>query len=276
MESSKSDEIMADPIGLIAGKGSLPVLLIRSLKERGLDTVAITFDRETEEKILPEATHTHRIGVGQAGKVIKTLKKAGVKEIALAGKVDKRVLFENPKFDLKALSILGKLSLMNDDSLMLGIVNELEKEGLCVASQVELFRDLMPGPGQLSKRAPDERERNDMEFGMKMAKGIAALDIGQTVIVRDNAIMAVEAIEGTDEAIERGGRLAKEGAVVCKVSKPNQDPRFDVPAIGVGTIEKMAEVGATALAIEANETLVVDLEATVIKADQKSISIIAI
>jgi hypothetical protein len=267
---------MADPIGLIAGKGSLPVLLIRSLKERGLDTVAITFDRETEEKILPEATHTHRIGVGQAGKVIKTLKKAGVKEIALAGKVDKRVLFENPKFDLKALSILGKLSLMNDDSLMLGIVNELEKEGLCVASQVELFRDLMPGPGQLSKRAPDERERNDMEFGMKMAKGIAALDIGQTVIVRDNAIMAVEAIEGTDEAIERGGRLAKEGAVVCKVSKPNQDPRFDVPAIGVGTIEKMAEVGATALAIEANETLVVDLEATVIKADQKSISIIAI
>ncbi len=267
---------MVKPIGLIAGKGLLPVILSRNLRLRGFAVVAITFDRESEQKMLPEATQTHCMDVGQASNIIKTFKKAGVKDIALAGKVDKRILFNNPQLDAKALSIIEELQAKNDDSLLLAIVNAFEKEGFTILSQVELFRDLVPTVGVLSKRTPDDRERKDIDFGMKMAKGIASLDIGQTAIVYDKAVIAVEAIEGTDEAIERAGRVVKKGAIVCKVSKPKQDPRFDVPVIGVQTIDKMIESGATVIAIEANKTLIVDIMNTVAKADEKFISIIAI
>jgi len=267
---------MVAPLGLIAGKGELASILVRKLNDDGRPLVVVTFDKSTKETISKETKMVHRVGLGQADKVIKIFQKSGVEEVAFAGKVDKRALFENPVFDLRALSLLKNLDGLNDDAIMKAIVAEFEKEGFRVASQIEMFKDLFPGPGLLSKRAPGKKERADIEFGIRMAKGIAALDIGQTVIVRDSAVVAVEAIDGTDETIERGGRIAKKGAVVLKVSKPEQDPRFDVPAVGLNTIETMIRVKAATLAIEANKTLVIDMPAVLQTCDRGKIAFVAV
>lgn len=267
---------MGKPLGLIAGKGDLTSILIDKLKSEGRPVLVITFDKASKEKLARRTEHVHCIGLGQVDKVIKTFQKAEINEIAFVGKVDKRSLFENPRFDLRALSLLKNLARRNDDSIMRAIVAELEKEGISVCSQIDLFRELIPGPGSLAKRAPSKNEKADIEFGMSMAKGIAGLDIGQTVVVRDTAVVAVEAIDGTDETIERGGGIAKKGAVVCKVSKPNQDPRFDVPTVGKGTIETMAKVRASVLAIEAGATLVVELKEMVKLCDRHKIAFVAV
>ena len=267
---------MDSPIGLIAGSGLLPIILLKRLKSEGKSAIVVTFDKATEENLAKESDNVHRAGLGQAEKVIKIFRSTNVKEITVLGKIDKRVLFENPKFDLRALSLLKGLRARNDDAIMNAIMAELEGEGFSVLSQTELFKELIPSSGVLSKRSPTKQELGDIEFGMEMAKGIAALDIGQTVVVRDKSVIAVEAIDGTDETIERGGRLAKKGAVVCKVSKPNQDPRFDVPAVGVGTIETMVRVNASALAIEADATLVIDPDSVKKACADNKISFIAI
>lgn len=267
---------MGAPLGLIAGKGELAPILVRKLNASERPVVVITFDKSTEKIISKQTDTVYRVGLGQADKVIRIFRKTGVEEIAFAGKVDKRALFENPLFDFRALSLLKNLDRRNDDAIMIAIVAEFEKEGFKIASQMKLFEDLFPGPGQLSKRAPSKKQRADIEFGLKMAKGIAALDIGQTVVVLGSAVVAVEAIDGTDETIERGGRIAKKGAVVLKVSKPNQDPRFDVPAVGVDTIKTMIRVKAAALAIEANKTLVIDMPAVVEACDRSKITFVAV
>lgn len=267
---------MGAPLGLIAGKGDLPTLLVRQMNKEGREVVVITFDKATRDRLSGDATRVHCMGLGQAAKVINTFKSAEVEEVALVGKVDKRVLFENPRFDLRALSVLRRAGSRTDDSIMLAIVRELENEGLRVADQVDLFSEFIPPAGVISRRKPAKKELDDIRFGMEMAKGIAGLDIGQTVVVCGGAVVAVEAIEGTDEAIERGGRIAKKGAVVCKVSKPRQDTRFDVPTVGVGTVETMVGSGARALAIEAGSTLVVDLKATKRMCDANKIAFIAV
>jgi hypothetical protein len=250
----------ATPLGLIAGKGRLPALFIAEASARGLEVAVVTFDKESRDTLSLLAPNVKMVGLGQAGALIKAFKEAGAVEITMLGKVDKRALFKNPKFDLRAVSVLKNLDFQNDDAVMSAIVLELEKEGFKVVNQVEFMKKHMPGAGHLAGRRPDERELADIEFGMRMARGIAALDIGQTVVVKDRAVVAVEAIEGTDEAIERGGRIAGPGAVVCKVSKPSQDSRFDIPTVGPGTVEIMAAHGASALAIEAGVTLVVDIQ----------------
>lgn len=252
----------ATPLGLIAGKGRLPELFIAEASARGLGVAVVTFDKESRDTLSLLTPNVKMVGLGQAGALIKAFKEAGAVEITMLGKVDKRALFEKPilkMFDLRAVAILKNLDFQNDDAVMSAIVLELEKEGFKVVNQVEFMKKHMPGAGLLAGRRPDERELADIEFGMTMAKGIAALDIGQTVVVKDRAVVAVEAIEGTDEAIERGGRIAGPGAVVCKVSKPSQDSRFDIPTVGPGTVEIMAAHGASALAIEAGMTLVVDI-----------------
>lgn len=247
------------PLGLIAGKGRLPALFIGEASARGLEVAVVTFDKESRDALSLLTPNVKMLGLGQAGALIKAFKEAGAVEITMLGKVDKRALFENPKFDLRAVSLLRNLDFQNDDAVMAAIVRELEKDGFRIVSQAQYLKNHMPGAGHLAGRRPDERELADIEFGMRMAKGIAALDIGQTVVVKDRAVVAVEAIEGTDEAIERGGRVAGPGAVVCKVSKPGQDSRFDIPTVGPGTVEIMAAHGASALSIEAGRTLVVDI-----------------
>ncbi|MBI5815402.1 MAG: LpxI family protein [Nitrospinae bacterium] len=264
------------PAGLIAGKGELPAIFAREAVCAGREVVAVVFDQAAAELLAPIVSSVNLMGLGQAGKVISTFKKSGVTEITMLGKVDKRVLYKNPKFDLKALSIMRSLDLKNDDAVMNAITGALEKEGFTVVSQTEFLKHHMPGAGLLAGRAPLEAQRADITFGMKMARGIAAMDIGQTVVVKDGAVLAVEAIEGTDEAIERGARIAGEGAVVCKVAKPDQDERFDVPAVGVTTVETMGRFKASVLAVEAGKTLVVDMPAMEQVCSRYGISFVAV
>ena len=178
--------------------------------------------------------------------------------------------------DWRMVKLLLSLPDHKDDTLMLKFVAELKKEGIELIDQTLLIRPLMPSPGTLTRRAPSENERRDMEFGFRMAKEIGRLDVGQTAVVKGMAVMALEAIEGTDACIKRGGKLARGGAIVVKVAKPEQDRRFDVPAVGVTTIESMIEAGATALAIEANHTLLVDRAQTVALAEAHDITIVAL
>ena len=194
----------------------------------------------------------------------------------MIGKVTKELLFNGAvQSDMRMLQLILSLPDRKDDTIMIAFVRELAKAGIQTFDQTALIRKLMPRRGTITKREPTELERQDMEFGFRIAKELGRFDIGQTVVVKNLAVMALEAIEGTDACIERGGKLANGGAVIAKVSKPQQDNRFDVPTVGYRTIEQMAQVGATALAIEAGKTLLVEREQMIALADAKGISIVA-
>ena len=194
----------------------------------------------------------------------------------MIGKVTKELLYAHKAMpDFKAMQILMSLPNRKDDTVMQALVKAVESTGAKVVNQTALIRPLMPAAGTLTKREPSAAERQDMEFGFRMAKEIGRMDVGQTVVVKDMAVMALEAIEGTDACISRGGKLAREGAVVAKVAKPQQDNRFDVPAVGRKTLETMIEVKAKALVIEANETLLVEREEVIKLADENGIAIVA-
>jgi len=267
---------MCERFALIAGGGEIPAILARAAKAKGAAFVAVSL---TEAAIAPLeglAEKVYSLSIGQVGKIIKTVKKEGIDKVVFIGKVRKGLLFEKIRFDLKAVKLLSSLRNRNDDTIMLAIVQAFADEGIEVLDQTVYLRGLMPAEGVLTRRRPTEKEWLDIRYGMDMAKRSASLDIGQTVVVKNQAIMAVEAIEGTDEAIRRGGLLAKKGgAVVAKVSKPDQDPRFDVPVVGMKTLESMRAGGARVLAIEAGKTLFVNREEVIRDADASRISIVS-
>lgn len=264
------------PLGIVAGKGDISLLLARETQHRGREVVAVTYYKEIKESLSEFVDKVTLLGVAQVGATLDVFEKEGVDELCLIGKIDKRAIYEKPKADMTGLKILAKLALKNDDSLVLGVIEEIESRGFTVASQEELLRNLMPTAGNYSKRRPTNDEQKDIAFGMAMAKGIAKLDIGQTVVVKGGAVVAAEAIEGTDETIARGGAIAKKGCVVCKVSKPAQDPRFDLPTVGVDTVKAMESAKASVLAIEADKTLVVDLPAVTKECDRVRIAFVAV
>ena len=216
------------------------------------------------------------IKVGQLGKLISIFKEQGVHDVLMAGGIKKTRLFDGAMPDLRGLALLARMAYKKDDALLRAVAEELESEGITVRESTLYLDTLLALPGVLTKRKPTRDESKDISFGWQMAKEIGRLDIGQTVVVKDQAILAVEAIEGTDEAIKRGGRLCGEGAVVVKVCKPQQDPRFDLPAIGVGTVQTMSAVKATCLAVEAGKTIILDRENVVREADRAGIAIVAV
>jgi hypothetical protein len=244
-------------LGILAGEGDLPLLVAQNARERGLEPVAVTFSARTGETLKPLSSSLLKCGFAQTGKVLKFLHEEGVRNVVFVGKLEKQIMYRNPKFDMRAVRVLRSVRDRRDNSLMLAVIREIESEGFHVLPQADFLGDLFPKPGVLSRRAPTEREREDLEFGFSMAKGVAALDVGQTVVVRNKAVVAVEAIEGTDEAIRRGCAISGRGAVAVKVAKPNQDPRFDVPVVGETTLQALVEGGGTALGIEAGRTMVV-------------------
>jgi UDP-2,3-diacylglucosamine hydrolase len=267
---------MTRKLGLIAGAGEMPFIWARAAREKGAEVVAVAIAEEARMGLDGIASRLHSFSVGQVGKIIKTFKDEGVKELVFIGKVNKSLIFKDIKFDLRAITLMAKLKDRKDDTIMLAIVDELKREGIEVIEQTIFLEEMMPGHGVLTKRKPTREEMADIEFGMEMAKGIASLDIGQTVVVKDRAVMAVEAIEGTDEAIKRGGGLGKSGIVVVKVSKPNQDLRFDIPTVGMNTLKSLIEAGGKALAIESNKTFVVDMESFVKEANMNGIAVAAV
>ena len=263
-------------IGLIAGVGRLPVEFARAARGMGVHVIGIGVLPEVDPELAQVAHSYEYINIAKLDRIFKLLKREKVTEITLLGKINKELVYAHKELpDLRVLKIFSRLKNFSDDTLTLALVDELAAEGISVLDQTELLRPLMPQPGILSKRPPTEAELADMRFGLNMAKKIGGLDIGQTVVVKNRAIMAVEAIEGTDACIRRGGQLGRGGVTVAKSAKPQQDMRFDVPGVGPDTIDSMIQAGAVALVIEAGRTLVVDREKMLEKADRQAITIVA-
>ena len=246
-------------IALLAGYGKLPNYAFENIKNMGVDYIVIALSEECDG-VFEGCKKLYNFSVGQVGKIIKTLKNDQVTHVVFAGKVNKSLIYNNLKLDLKALKMLFNLKDRKDDTIMLAVVKELQENGIEVLRQTDILKSLLIPAGVVVGKKPDKKLLEDIEFGFSIAKELGRLDIGQTVVVKDKAVMAVEAIEGTDKAIERGLSLAKRDGVVVKVSKPDQDERFDVPTVGVDTLEKIANNSGRCLAIEAEKTFVVDFE----------------
>ncbi|MBD3878832.1 MAG: UDP-2,3-diacylglucosamine diphosphatase LpxI [Quinella sp. 1Q5] len=263
-------------LGILAGAGKLPVECARAAQQLGYEVYAVGLLASSDTQIAQFAKDYQFISVAQLETILNYLKQNQIQKVTMIGKVTKELLFNGSvQPDARMLQLIMSLPDRKDDTIMIAFVRELAKLGIQTFDQTKLIRKLMPHRGTITQREPTEQERQDMEFGFRIAKELGRFDIGQTVVVKNRAVMALEAIEGTDACIERGGLLAHGGAVVAKVSKPQQDNRFDVPTVGYHTVENMAKVGAVALAIEAGKTLLVEREQMVSFADAKGISIVA-
>jgi hypothetical protein len=266
---------MEERIGLIAGEGRLPFLVAEAAKEKGFRVVAVAIKEEASPELEQAVDCIYWLHVGELGKLIRTFQKERIKRAVMAGKVQKRHLFSQIKPDLRATLLYVRLRERNDDAILSGVCEELRKEGIEILECSSLVSSLLVPPGVLTSRHPSEWERKDIEFGRRMARGIAGLDIGQTVVVKNGSVLAVEAIEGTDLAIRRGAEWGGRGAVVVKVAKPQQDMRFDVPVVGKSTLEVMQEVSASVLALEAGKVIAVDKEEMLRIAEDAGISVVA-
>jgi DUF1009 family protein len=265
-----------EALGLIAGGGVFPLMVADAARDKGLRVVAVAHEGETDPLLAEKVDEIAWIKLGQLGHLLKVLKKAGVTKTVMAGTINKKKMFENVRPDLRGLTLMSKLAIFHDDDILRAVAGELQREGIHIVSSAEHLPELLAPRGNLTRRKPNQEEREDVEFGWKIAKELGRLDIGQCVVVRRKTVLAMEAIEGTNETILRGGKLAKEKAVVVKVSKPNQDMRFDVPAVGPDTIEVMAQVKASVLAIEAGKTLIFDKLGMISYADRSRIVIVSL
>jgi DUF1009 family protein len=266
---------MAERVGLIAGEGELPAIVARAMLARGLDIVAIALSEPIYVQLQPFVQRLYYFGAGQGNKIIGALKHEGVQDLVLIGKVSKDVLFRRWRFDSRAWRVLRRAKSFQDDILLTEIIREFESEGIHVVEQTRFLPELCPKEGVLTRRQPTRREWQDIAYGFSAARSVGKLGIGQTIVVKHGTILAVEGMEGTDEAISRGCRLAHEGAVVVKVSRPGQDPRLDIPTVGMNTLRVMRDGRATVLAIEAEKTLVVGYTAFPQAADAVGISVVA-
>lgn len=267
---------MVKKVGIIAGDGKFPVLLTEKISNNGYTTVIIAHAGITPQDIEKTADKTFWIKVGQLSKLIDIFKAEGVTEIIMAGGISKRFMFSNIKPDLRTLSLLIRLKDRKDDTILRAIAEELEKEGITVNKATTYIESILAEKGTITKRKLSRDEQKDIDFGFDIAKEIGRLDIGQCVVVKDRAVLAVEAIEGTNEAIRRGGSLSNGGAVVVKVCKPGQDLRFDLPAAGPDTISCMKEVNAAVLAVESGMTVMIDKDSMIKSADEAGITIVGI
>ncbi len=262
--------------GLLAGAGKLPVECARAAKALGFEVYAVALLPETDAELADFAVEYKEISVAHLEAILNYLKEKEIKKVTMIGKVTKELLFSGKvQPDARMMQLIMSLPDRSDDTIMMMFVRELAKAGMEAFDQTMLIRKLMPHRGTLTKCEPTQAQRQDMEFGFRMAKELGRLDVGQTVVVKNLAVMALEAIEGTDACIRRGGELANGGAVVAKVAKPQQDNRFDVPTVGLKTIEMMVSVKASALAIEADKTLLVEREKVLALAEANDIAIVA-
>jgi UDP-2,3-diacylglucosamine hydrolase len=265
-------------IGLIAGNGRFPFLALQGARSLGHDVTVVA----VKEEAFPELEHAareagadlHWVSLGHLGKCIKVLKGAGAAQAVMAGQVKHAKLFSGIVPDLTLLSVLTKLRARNTDAIISAVADVLKSEGIELLDSTAFLSPLLARPGVLTRRPPSADEGDDFAFGYRMADALAALDIGQTIIVKDRAVVAVEAMEGTDAVIRRAGDIAGPGARVVKVAKPNQDMRFDVPVVGVATIEAMQRAGATALSVDAGRTLIVDGDRVFQAADDAGITVV--
>ena len=260
--------------GLIAGNGRFPFLVLEGARSQGIEMAVIALKEEASPELEKLAKRLHWVSLGELSRAIELMQSEGVKQAVMAGQVKHNKIFSAIRPDWKLAKVLFALPRKNTDSLIGAVAKVLEEEGIHLVDSTIFLKPLLPEAGVLTRRAPSAQEAADMEYGLGIARHIAAKDIGQTVVVADSACVAVEAMEGTDETIARAARFANgRPLVVVKVSKPRQDMRFDVPVVGLPTVESMKMAGATALAIDANRTLLFDREKLIAMANDAGIAI---
>lgn len=266
-------------IGLIAGNGRFPFLVLDAARRLGHEVTIIAIEDEAFPALNEAAAEDPRaeivwISLGQLGRCVDALRQAGAAQAVMAGQVRHVKIFSGVVPDRLARSALTGLRARNTDALIAAVADVLEEEGIELLDSTAFLAPLLAEAGPIGAREPTSAEQADLEFGWRMADALAGLDIGQTVVVKDQAVVAVEAMEGTDAAIARAGRLAGEGTRVVKVAKPSQDMRFDVPVVGLPTIDAMREAGATALAVDAGRTLIFDRDRAIAAADRAGIAVV--
>lgn len=262
-------------VGLIAGNGQFPVIFAKEALKRGISVVAVAHVNETDPVLEKITKEVKWVRIGQIGKIIRFFKSHKIEKAVMAGGIVKPRIFTSVRPDIKGLKLFNRLAHLNDDNVLRAFADFLKEEGVCIIDSTVILPELLAPCGVLTKRKPSVSEKADMEFGWRIAKAVGDLDIGQCIVVKERSVLAVEAVDGTDATILRGGGLCKKGAVVIKVSKPNQDLRFDVPAVGVNTIKTMQKVNAGLLVIEAGKTILFDRQATVDEADRAKIAIVS-
>jgi UDP-2,3-diacylglucosamine hydrolase len=265
-------------IAIIAGNGKFPFLVLDAAREQGHDVTVIGIKEEASKNLEaaaagPPKADLHWVSIGHLGTFLKILKDAQVKTAVMAGQV-KHVKIFSIVPDLTAMAMMAKLATRNTDSLIGAVADLMRENGVELINSAQFLQPLLASAGQLSTRAPNEAEQKDLEFGYRMADAIAGLDIGQTIAVKHQAVVAVEAMEGTDETIGRAGHLAGDGVTIVKVAKPRQDMRFDVPIVGLATIQAMRKAGAKVLSIDAGKTLIFDRDAFFTSANEAGIAVV--
>ena len=260
--------------GLIAGNGQFPFLVVEGARRLGAALSVVAIKEETDKRIEEVADDVVWVGIGQLGKMISHFKKQGVTKAMMAGQVKHVQIFSGALPDVRMLKMLWNLPKRNTDSLIGGIAAEMAKEGIELIDSTYLIQDRLAPKGTITKREPNDTEKGNIEYGLQIAHEIARLDLGQTIVVRAKACVAIEAMEGTDATIRRAGELANGKLTVVKVAKPDQDMRFDVPVVGVPTVETMIAAGDTCLSVTAGKTLIFDREEMIALADRNKICVV--
>lgn len=263
-------------LGLIAGNGKFPILFARTAKAKNIKVVAAAVKGDTSVFLKPFVDELTWFKVGELKKLFEYFRREGVQKVIMAGQVNPNNLFDaNLKLDEEFQKVYEALKDRKADTIFGAVAEKLHENGMELMDSIILLDDYLAPKGTLTRRAPTTGELEDIEFGRQIAKAMGGIDVGQTVVVKEKAIVAIEAMEGTDRTILRGGAIARQGAVVVKMSKPKQDQRFDVPVIGLRTIQTMVKCKAALLAIEAGKTLIIDRDQCVRKADKAGICIVA-
>ena len=263
-------------LGLIAGNGQFPLIFCAAARAEGVEVVAVAHQGETPQAISDHASHVTWVRVGELGKIITTFHEAGVTQAVMAGGIYKTGAMTQIQPDTRGMAFISKLPSLKDDVILRGVAQELEDEGITIVESTRFLSSLVPQEGVLTRAEPDAQQWQDVRLGVAVAKEIGRWDIGQSVVVKRGTVLAVEGVEGTNAAIRRGGTLGGEGSVVVKVSKPQQDLRFDVPAVGPDTITVMHEVKAVVLAVEAGKTLMIERPALLARAQDTGVRVVAV
>ena len=269
-------ETSAQLIGLIAGSGEVPVYFAEKARAQGIRVVSISLTKEIETLLEPLVEKNFKINIGQPGKMFKAFKGEGVRGVVIMGKIEKSMIFRLQMLDFEALKLINSLRTHQDKSVMLSIIRMIEEKGGEVLDQKKLVPELFPEKGVITRKQPSDKIMRDIEFGLPIARSMADQEIGQTIVVRNETVIAVEAVEGTDKTIERGCEFSNGGCSVVKVSRTEQDYRFDAPGVGPYTMELMIKGKASALALEAGRVMIINQKKVVDMADAAGISIVCV
>lgn len=263
-------------IGLIAGNGRFPIIFADNARKLGYHVSAVAHEGETDPELARHVDRIQWIKIGQLNKLIQAFKEDDIRQAVMLGGIKKTHVFTTVRPDFRTLALAARVALWKDDDILREFAAELEREGIVICESTFGLEGILVEEGPLTSRTPTKKEWEDIRYGWQVAEAIGRLDIGQCVVIKDKVVVAVEAVEGTDGAIKRGGELAKDGAVVVKRCKPQQDLRFDLPAIGPRTIDVMASVKASVLAVESGRTVILDREAVLEKAHGFGIAIVGL